>query len=406
MNLMQTKKKSRVAKLAIVMLGGLMLGGCGYLTQLTESIIGEIDATPPPKKFDMDRFELNIKGAFNGQTTGYSYAISKNGVLQRSDGILWGRTSSEPGGQRDMHENDRMHIASISKTITTAAVLRLLHDQGLGLDSSIEPFLPQADASANPTWVRGPGVIGLTFRKLLDHRSGIDFSKGTGGETDASLASRIANGVELPDTVLYHNFHTALFRIIVPYVLGEKPARNESLPNFHSRVFGQYVQRVVFSPAGIPSNRATTVPPPNPNRYYNWPWDGLPGDGEDDMDFTLRYGAYGWYMSSVDVARFLAYLRFTNLIIPSSMRSIMNNERLGWNNTRVSTYGTYHMKQGSWRWSFGPGNPAVWVRGTQSIAANFSGGIQAVVIMNSQAVPAYNMANRLRDAFDFAHIDP
>ena len=369
-----------------------------------DTLLGDAAKTVAAQKvFSMDEFEQNIIDSFEPNSVGFTYVIAKNGVVERSDAIGLGRTAAD-GGPRDIAVTDRMHIASVAKTITTAAVLRLLQDTpGVGLDSLIEPYLPPFNPT-NGMWTRGPGISSLTFRRLLLHRSGFDFSEVANGETDALLSQYIANGVTLPlNPATYDNVHHALFRVIVPYVLGETKGDLESDEDFHSRVFSEYVQQVVFGPAGITADRVSFVPAGDANRYYRWPEDGLPGVGGSNNDFRLSLGAYGWYMSVLDVGRFLAYLRFTENIISAESREIMNDERLGWWNTRVGTYGTYYIKQGSWRWTTTP------TRGMQAVAANLSGGIQAAVIMNSRADDAlgaaFNMASIMRDAFDDAHIE-
>jgi D-alanyl-D-alanine carboxypeptidase len=367
-----------------------------------DGLFGGGDLLQSPEVFNLDLFEQNVRDAFAG-SVGLTYAIARDGTLVRAGEVGFGRTQFEPAGTRLMDRHQRMHIASVSKTITTAAVLRLLEDtDGVGLDSSIEPYLP-------PSWTRGPGVGAITFRRLLAHKSGFFFGLVEVGETDDLLAEHIESGNILSqETAVYDNVHHALFRVIVPYLLGEEHTdSSETEARFHSRVFGEYVQEVVFTPAGVTSDRATTVPPENSNRYYPWPYDDEPGD--EGTDFTLSYGAYGWYMSVVDVAAVLAYLRFTEEIISDESRAIMDDEQLGWWNTRTGDHGTYTMKQGGWRWTSTPAE-----KGMQSIAANLAAGVQAVVIINSRRDPAatdpdlqpFDMASIMRDAFDAAFVSP
>ena len=366
---------------------------------------GRFNQIQPQKVFSMDLFEQNVRDTFTNASVGFTYAIAQNGSLVRGGEVGFGRTQFEPAGTRLMERNQRMHIASISKTITTAAVLRLLQDTpGVGLDSGVEPYLPAA-------WVRGPGIgnDALTFRHLLAHKSGFFHGQVAPGETDDRLADHIAIGNILPqEPAVYDNANHAMFRVIIPNLLGvEHTDSSETLEAFHARVFGTYVQDVVFTPAGVPAARATTVPPANANRYYPWPYDQLPG--VEGTDFSLSYGAYGWYMSVVDLLAVLTYLRFTEDIISHESRAIMNDERLGWWNTRTGDHGTYHMKQGGWFWT---NNPVE--KGMQSIAANYSAGVQAVVIVNSRRDPSatdpslqpIDMAGVMRDAFDNAFVSP
>ncbi len=71
-------------------------------------------------------------------------------------------------GNRDIRKKDdpitdttAMHIASTSKTFTAVAILRLVQEQKLSLDDSIQKFFP------------GLPYPGITVRMLLSHRSGL-----------------------------------------------------------------------------------------------------------------------------------------------------------------------------------------------------------------------------------------
>jgi CubicO group peptidase (beta-lactamase class C family) len=359
------------------------------------------------KQFSLDAFETNIRSFFITRSVGFSYVIVQNGVEVRSDGVGNGRTNAD--GQRAMSVNDRMHIASVSKTITTAAVLRLIEDTpGLSLDSSIEPYLPAHDPTTG-AWDRHVSIGFLTFRQLLSHSTGFDFTIIAGGPTsdnndDASLQEVIANGSTLTKIPRYANQHHALFRVIVPNVLDWPRTRGESDEDYHSRVFGEYVQQVVFDPAGITAG--SPVPPVNPNLYYAWQDGGLPGVG-GTVDFSTHYGAYGWYLSAMDLGAFLATLRHTEDIITAASRQIMDADELGYWNSREGENGTYRMKQGGWIYTSNPLR-----RGLQAIIANYSAGVQAAVIVNSRPDDTlfggdggFDMASLMRDFFDDAFVD-
>lgn len=63
---------------------------------------------------------------------------------------------------------DRLtNVASVSKMLTTFAVLKSLSNHNISLDSSIFPYL-------YTDWqnVAGPSIHQITFRDLLTHRSG------------------------------------------------------------------------------------------------------------------------------------------------------------------------------------------------------------------------------------------
>lgn len=396
---------------------GLVFAVVAALAACEES--GGINQIQAPPAFSVDAFEDNIRSSFTDEVVGFTYAISRNGSLLRSGEVGFGRTQFEPAGTRLMQHDQRMHIASISKTITTAAVLRLLEDTpGIDLDSPVAPYLP-------PSWTvhssinDSPGS--LTFRRLLSHRGGFNFPVPSIGTTDAALQTHLAAGIpNPPSTRTYENAHHAFFRVIIPYVLGATPSSSETLANFHSRVFGAYVQQAVFDPAGLVFNGnsdpesnvsgvsgSPTIPPVNSNRYYPWPYNEEQGFDVAGTDFALSYGPFGWYMSSVEVAQFLAFLRYTDDIISASSRQVMDDENLGYWNSRDGDHGEYLLKQGGWFWT---NNPVE--QGTQSIAGSFAEGVQAVVIVNSRrdgnapasAPQPLDMATIMQVAFDSAWV--
>jgi CubicO group peptidase (beta-lactamase class C family) len=62
---------------------------------------------------------------------------------------------------------DRLNIASMSKTLTAAAVLSTLQAKNLSPDALVAPFLP-------PDWTLHAEVKKLTFRDFLTHRTGFN----------------------------------------------------------------------------------------------------------------------------------------------------------------------------------------------------------------------------------------
>lgn len=71
-----------------------------------------------------------------------------------------------------------MGVMSMSKTISSAAVVALLPWKSLTVDSPIALYFPTS-------WKRGPNVEKLTFRMLLTHTTGL---KGVaeGPDTDSA----------------------------------------------------------------------------------------------------------------------------------------------------------------------------------------------------------------------------
>lgn len=347
--------------------------------------------------FSVETFEQNIIDAFAGNSVGFSYAITVDGTLVVSDGVGKGKATGD--GSRDMVDTDKMHIASVSKTITAAALLRLLEDtQGVDVGSSIEPYLPSR-------WPRGSGVENVTFHDLLVHASGLSLPAANGRVSHNDLQQIVQTGlVDLndPPGSQYSNVHQSLIRVMIPEILGEVANGGETDEEFRARVFGEYVQAVVFGPLGI---TAYLEPQADPNLYYSWPYtsgiEGIGGVGDDDWAFPNDFGAYGWYLSAIDIVKILSYIQYTEVVISSEARELMNENKYGYWNDRVGDKGLYLMKQGGW------GIEVLGkIKGMQSIAAHYPGNVDAAVIVNSRPVNAYDMADIMRDAFDASFVVP
>lgn len=106
----------------------------------------------------------------------------KQEIQQYSD-TLWSRTPDLSGGflvakngeiifehyqgyadlskQTPIDANTPIHIASVSKTLTSAVILRLINAEKLGLDDKVQKILPQFP------------YPDITVRMLLNHRSGL-----------------------------------------------------------------------------------------------------------------------------------------------------------------------------------------------------------------------------------------
>ncbi len=94
---------------------------------------------------------LSLKG-FNG-----GLLVAKNGhiLFEKYNG-----TKTIPGTEL-ITESTPMHIASVSKTFTAMAVLKLWQDGKLNIDDEVIKYLP------------GLNYTGVTIRTLLNHRSGL-----------------------------------------------------------------------------------------------------------------------------------------------------------------------------------------------------------------------------------------
>jgi hypothetical protein len=348
-------------------------------------------------EFDIDLFEERILDALTFEAVGFCYVISKDGtavhagaVGQRSDGLDADLAS-------DL--NAPMYCASVSKVFTAVAALQLIEEKGLTINTKIVNFLPAV-------WDPGENISDLSFKDLLQHRSGFrNFDVDYQG-----LKDLIENGIELSDKVYYYeNTNIALFRIMIPIMDGtvDKDLVDESVLDVQtSLAYRDYVRDNVFGSADIAANAVSTVPAvTNPTLYYNYP-NYQNTRGWEIGSRTGISGGGGWYVSPANVAKFFAYLRFTNDILSENMRLTMDTNFLGWDQgtstSSANAHGIYHTKNGA----LGNSNDESTNQGVRNVAMNFPNGVQAVIMINSRggdhdsSFGSTNLEALVREAFD------
>jgi D-alanyl-D-alanine carboxypeptidase len=342
------------------------------------------------KEFDIDLFEQNIRKALDGKSVGYAYAINQNGQLKKegaggyavlpqdmpTEGI-----KIDPKGTAQFARK-RMNIASVTKTITATTVLKIIQDKlvkdypNLSIDSKVNPFIPAS-------WKRGPGVTDLTFKELMSQLSGMNLEGGTDIE---GLKTWIATGVTRPKSeYIYKNSNLAIFRIIIPYMLSNSVVRKSldahalaNLESFNALVSNSYkdtVNKLVLEPMGILNANTKSEGDFLPTRLYSFPDNKKKGTLTND--WTLVSGGGGWYLSAVNLAQFLAHLRYNNKILTPATRKLMDDNLMGWRPAGWSykgDYGLYLAHGGGLNY------------GTDAMAScimNFPNGVQVALLINS-----------------------
>ena len=364
-------------------------------------------------KFDLDLFEANLRKTFDGKAIGYAYAINQNGQFKRSgangyairardvNGIL-----VDPQGVKH-HEQLRMNTASVSKPITAVTVLRLIQENkvpgypNLTIESKVAPFLPT-------TWKQGNRVADLTFRELLSQYSGMWIVPG--GATDtASLKSWIFNGVTRKKSDYeYINANLAIFRIIIPYMTLSQRLRdnyselyNTDAAKFDEYTSAKYVETVnqkTLAPMGIAEAKmmpyGNTIEP----RFYISPDNGV--TGKLAGDWTKTGGGGGWNLSAIELAKFLAHVRYNDKILTPATRKLMDEHHLGWMDPAewdlFREHGAYLGHRGDLN---GKDAKNVKVAGMTSLILNFPNGVQVALLVNS--LGTYGSTHKVvAEAFD------
>ena len=219
-------------------------------------------------------------------------------------------------------------IASVSKPITSAAIMKLVEEGKLELDDRVAPFIahlePALGATVDPRWEQ------ITIRHLLNHTGGWDRNKPNGGfdPMDRPAIAAAAVNASAPASA------ETIIRYMKGMPLDFHPGEKFAYSNFGYGILGRVIERLsgmpyeeyvrarVLQPVGASRTRQGKSRMgdalPEEVRYY-FPWQGLnspmvqsvfPGEGM----VPFNYGGYyleasnasgAWVSSTVDLLRFL-----------------------------------------------------------------------------------------------------
>lgn len=302
-----------------------------------------------------------------------SFATASGGAARRNP-------DSAPRGWTG---DDRITIASVSKTITGATLIKLMNAKGLSLDMPAWQVLPAS-------WTFAPSFKTITIRELLAHTSGI---RGCSIDYDG-LKACAAAGVNMADKgtaisywTRYSNANYALMRLIIPRVQdGSIPATPEAQGDRYEFLVNQFT----FGPAGV--GGSTCAPPAvNPALSYISTKDDMiwNSTAPQNFDFTTVKpgqpwgemktvcGSQGWNLSSRQLATFAHALWQTDKILPQPVVDTMRAQNLSmiW----------YNFGDGLEAYGHGGYHPAPNNQGEiNTLILGFNNGISIGAIVNSR----------------------
>lgn len=212
-------------------------------------------------------YDTILAARLNGE-----FLVAKNGeiLFEAYNGKEWiGRDSSKM-----MNEHSSLHLASVSKTFTSVAILKLQEKGLLGIDDEVTKYLP-----AFPY----PGV---TVKSLLNHRSGLpnylhnllnwgwpESKMATNNDLLQTLATIKPPLLFTPNTrFTYCNTNYAMLALIIEKVTGKS--------------YPEYLDKTIFKPLGmndtyvfLPKDTVTAIPSYDGRGLipYNY-LDGIYGD--------------------------------------------------------------------------------------------------------------------------------
>src|SRR5215212_3204005 len=287
---------------------------------------------PPPEETPVTGAAMPGMGSFDQSVIdlmkkynipGGAIALSRDGKLIYARGFGYADVENKTPVQPDA----LFRIASVSKPITSAAVMTLIQDGKLKLDDRVAPLIadltPAPGATADPRWDL------ITIRHLLDHTGGWDRDK-PGGFDPMFQSAIAAAAVKAPAPASAET----IIRWMKGMPLDFNPGEKWVYSNFGYDILGRVIERL----SGMPYEeyvRTRVLQPVGANRtrlgrsrrsdalagevkYYS-PGFGVTGPvvpsvfpGEGTV--PANYGGYyleatdshgGWVSSTVDLLRFL-----------------------------------------------------------------------------------------------------
>lgn len=319
--------------------------------------------------FNLDTFVQNLRSVFDNESGGWSYAITVGGQLKRSGQAGLARTGADLPSVAQS-STKKMHVASVSKTMTAIVLLRKLADLGISVDASIAPYMPAG-------WTLGTGVDTMKFRHLLTHTSGFG-QNAPGSNQYASLKTMAEQDVLFKGEYDYDNANFGLMRVIVSVLQGMDPTVYWDLDPA-ALTASTFIARGVwqFNQIGVPFS-CDPEGGTSPTLQYDFPDSGNPGYVEPPSG--LGCGGFGVFISAKNLVRTLAYLRYTQDLMPASMFQQMKSGYLGLMDPAnfgfaQGTFGVYHGHGGDWDHT-GSG-------GLDSCTYMFPINVEAAVLVNS-----------------------
>ncbi len=357
------------------------------------------------------QFKTNLDDALKGNVVGYAFAISKQGDIKNAGAGGMARRPND--GNKNMTTRTRQNIASVTKTITTIAVMQLLEKNNLTITHRIAPFLPKG-------WRRGNGFArssSLTFQNLLTHKSGLDqrfqslskTGQGKWGNDWDGLKYIVALGVRPQDVGkrAYKNANFALFRVIIPILWMRSKGASWDHVNANSSgfMYGAYVYEHIFQPLNI---RPTSCEENRPNSHaagYNI---SSPGSSGALWNVAFRScGGHGnWHLSARELAKIATHMNCANHAhFPKAKRLLskaacfaMDLRRLGW---AANSNGSKQRWKGKY-WHGGDlFSPKTKPRkALHACMMKFPGGVEAALVINSDTKNGRSACTILLDAYE------
>jgi CubicO group peptidase (beta-lactamase class C family) len=293
-------------------------GKCFVMTMIsnTPNDVVSCDATGC---ISQAKLAQNICGTLASKVVGYACEV---GQVRPGYG---GQARTATDGALGMMPHLVTNIASVSKTITAVAIIKMLASKGLTVDTKISPYIYSE-------WSKGQNIGQLTFRNLLTHTSGLAQAGNCGGNLNyAGLKGMIAAGVGAANIgqAKYGNCNFALIRELMLVMSGAslKPDGDQRASQSASAYIA-YVNANVLQPVGV--STSACKPPSGTNDVLSYTSSPGSTPGTDWGDWTLTCGGGGWVLSANDIFKVTNDIATGSTLLTATQRKAMIQGNLGW----------------------------------------------------------------------------
>ena len=341
-----------------------------------------------------------IEETLSHAAVGFAYVVNEDGQLAASGAEGWARKPGE--GNLPMKTTTRMNVASVTKTVTAVATLKLLEALDLSVDEPISPWLPAE-------WVQGQGFAGasgVTFRQLMNHTSGLNQAFNAMSKLDQKnwknnwkgLEFIVANGTTPNSPAQYKNANYALLRVIIP-ALWKATGTDPGIPYINSISAGvwyvAYIQNEIFKPIGV--NAVVCQPQPGFDEALGYNVTDATKPGAMSSTALADCGGHaGLHLSARDLANFMANVRYNDAILSPANRLLMDTGKLGWrggsNGSGIAAGKYWH--DGFWKLGSG--------RELHACVMKYPNNLEATLVINSSQTSGQSTCRILQNAYQEA----
>ena len=289
-------------------------------------------------------FQERVKAAVDGRVKGYAFVIAdRNGIEVKVSG---GMAQAPGDGDIAMKTFIPSGTGSVAKVISGVALLHLLEQRKVmnasvqrQLDVPIWAHLPDGWRLA----YRGRNLERITFRQLLQHKSGIRI--GDGGVPDDWPGIKISyvldQGVNADNIGgrSYNNFNFTLLLYLIPALaypnqVGEIETENADLSEHdyaktitpaYGALYEKYLREVIFPKTAAPIQPTCRPLDEIASGRYAKHYANRNATRGDTINSTFCRSQGAWYYSAQDLAQFARGFALTNNLLSAGTRNALYN---------------------------------------------------------------------------------